>query len=209
MQRPTVRLPMATGDRELIDRWREHEAPLLPLLHAFHDRDGYLSEDALRAVSEGLRIPLADLYGTVTFYHHFAREPGGRNRPRVCTGPICRLRGADTIVGGLDGASGMPCSGRCDDPVPVLRGAETLVADERGSLASRPAPIPAPAGGGEECVFRHIREPCGASIEGYRATGGYEAFESLVHGGDPGAVLDLLDESGLAGRGGAGFTTGR
>jgi formate dehydrogenase subunit gamma len=44
---------------------------LLPLLHAFHDRDGYLSDDALRAVATALRIPLADLYGTVTFYHHF------------------------------------------------------------------------------------------------------------------------------------------
>ncbi|NNK63483.1 MAG: hypothetical protein HKO98_09720 [Gemmatimonadetes bacterium] len=210
MQRPTVRLPMAAGDRDLIDRWREHEAPLLPVLHAFHDRDGYLSEDALRAVSEGLRIPLADLYGTVTFYHHFARDPGGRNRPRVCTGPICRLRGADAIVGSLEGASGMPCSGRCDDPVPVLRGAETLVADESGSLASRPAPIPPPAAGdGEECVFRHIREPGRASLEGYRATGGYEAFESLLRQGDPEAVLDLLDASRLAGRGGAGFPTGR
>ena len=27
--------------------------------------------------------------GTVTFYHHFSREPGGLMRPRVCTGPVC------------------------------------------------------------------------------------------------------------------------
>ena len=80
-------------DQELIERWRDAEAPLLPLLHDFHDRDGFLSEDALRAVSEGLKTPLADLYGTVTFYHHFSRVPEGLQAPRVCTGPACMLHG--------------------------------------------------------------------------------------------------------------------
>ena len=58
-------------NRELIECWRDEPAPLLPLLHAFHDRDGYISEDALRDIAVGLRVSLADLYGTVTFYHHF------------------------------------------------------------------------------------------------------------------------------------------
>lgn len=209
MNRPTVRLPMAPGDRELVDRWKDREAPLLPLLHAFHDRDGYLSEEALRAVAEGLRIPLADLYGTVTFYHHFAREPGGLAAPRVCTGPVCRLRGADEVLEQLDGATGMPCSGRCDDPVPVLRGHDTFVAAADGTLQSRPSPLPPPpAAGVEECVFRHIRTPGRAGIDGYRATGGYRAFES-VRDGDGEGVLQVVDASGLAGRGGAGFPTGR
>ena len=58
-------------NEQLITEFKDREAPLLPLLHAFHDRDGYLSEEALRDVSDGLRIPIADLFGTVTFYHHF------------------------------------------------------------------------------------------------------------------------------------------
>ncbi len=48
-------------NQELIDRWRGEPAPLLPLLHAFHDRDGYLSEESIRATAGALRIPLADL----------------------------------------------------------------------------------------------------------------------------------------------------
>ena len=77
---------------ELVARWKDEPAPLLPLLHAFHERDGFLGDDALRAVATGLRIPLADLFGTVTFYHHFAREPLGQRAPRVCTGPVCWMR---------------------------------------------------------------------------------------------------------------------
>ena len=82
------------SNEDLIDRWTRKPAPLLPLLHAFHDRDGFLSDEALREVSRALKIPLADLFGTVSFYHHFTRTPEGRNAPRVCTGPICCNRGA-------------------------------------------------------------------------------------------------------------------
>ncbi len=209
MNRPVVRLEMSSGDRDLIDRWRGEEAPLLPLLHAFHERDGHLSEEALRAVSEGLRIPLAELYGTVTFYHHFAREPGGLEAPRVCTGPICRLHGAGRVLDDLEGASPMPCSGRCDDPVPVIRGRDTLVARADG-LVSTPAPLPPrPAPDVEECVFRHIREPGQVTLAGYQATRGYVGFRRAVLEESPEIVLDRLDASGLVGRGGAGFPTGR
>ena len=101
-------------DQALIDYWRHEPAPLLPLLHAFHDRDHYLSEPALRAIATALRISLADLYGTVTFYHHFSREPQGQNTPRVCTGPVCCLRGGPEILAALQaqGATAMPCAGR-------------------------------------------------------------------------------------------------
>ena len=71
------------SNHELIEQWRAEPAPLLPLLHALHDRDGYLSEAAIADVAAGLRLPLADLYGTITFYHHFSQEPGGRSRPNM------------------------------------------------------------------------------------------------------------------------------
>lgn len=199
-------------DQEILARWREEPAPLLPVLHDFHARDGYLSEDAIRAVSRGLRIPLADLYGTITFYHHFARVPGGLNTPRVCTGPVCVQNGALDIVAGLagEGATGMPCSGRCDDPVPVLRGHLTLAGLSAAGLVARPAPLPPPApDGAPECVFRTIREPGHSTLAGYRRDGGYEGLARAVREMTPAQVVDAIGRSGLTGRGGAGFPTGR
>ncbi len=196
-------------DHELTDRWRDEPAPLLPLLHAFHDRDGYLSEEALNAVSDALRIPIAELFGTVTFYHHFAREPGGHGRPRVCDGPICALRGASVLLADLPGAEPMPCPGRCDEPIPVLKQDEVLVGETAGRLRSSPSLLPpALPAEIEECVFAKIRTPGRATMTGYRDSGGYRgllaAFEIT-----PEETLDLIDASGLAGRGGAGFPTGR
>jgi NADH-quinone oxidoreductase subunit F len=172
---------MATPtDEALIERWRGEPAPLLGLLHAFHDRDGYLSETALRAVAQGLRIPLADLYGTVTFYHHLAREPQGRQAPRVCTGPVCCLRGGNELLA-AQGATAMPCAGRCDEPVPVLQGHQVLVGTNGAVLAHRPTPLPPPNPGGiEECVFAEIRQPGRNTLAGYQRTGGYAGLTRAV-----------------------------
>jgi NADH-quinone oxidoreductase subunit F len=197
------------SNEEIFARHAGFPAPLLPVLHDFHDRDGHLSEEALRTVSVRLRIPLADLFGTVTFYHHFSRDPGGLTAPRVCTGPVCKLHGADRLLESLEGASPMPCSGRCDEPIPVIRGHDTLVGTAEGTLEARPSPVPPSAPDGvEECVFRHIRDEGRASLGGYEAGGGYDALRRAVSQMSPEEVLQVVSDSGLAGRGGAGFPTG-
>ncbi len=202
---------ISSADQTLVDRWKGEEAPLLPLLHAFHERDGYLTETALRAVSKGLRIPLADLFGTVTFYHFFRREPALQNAPRVCTGPVCCLVGGTEILHQMRerGARSMPCAGRCDEPVPVIDGDRVLVGTTLETLDSRASPLPPVNPDNlEECVFAHIRSPGRSTLDGYRATGGYEGLTSAINTMRPEDVLQLVQDSKLAGRGGAGFPTG-
>ena len=202
------------SDQELLERWQGQPAPLLPLLHAFYQRDGALSEDALRFVAKGLRIPIADLFGTVTFYHHFTTEPGGLSRPRVCTGQVCRYQGGPELVEELRAAGAdpmeIPCPGRCDQPVPVIRGNVVLTGRTANTLDHGPAPLPPPTPDpASECVFAKIREPGRNTLAGYQATGGYAGLKKAVHEMTPVDVRHALEESGLAGRGGAGFPTWR
>ncbi len=198
-------------DQLLVEQLQDTPAPLLALLHAFQDRDGYVSESAMRAISKGLGIPLADLFGTVTFYHHFSQEEGGLNKPRVCTGPVCRLNGGAECLSALadKGATSMPCAGRCDEPVPVLIGHEQWVGDAQGNLTRKPTPVPPQNPGKiEECIFSQIREPERGTLPGYRRTGGYEGLMRAIKEITPKDVIEHIKASKLAGRGGAAFPTG-
>ena len=200
-------MPAFPTDLELIERWRDEPAPLLPLLHAFNERDGHISQEALRAMAEGLRMPLANLHGSVTFYHHISSDPGSRDKPRVCTGPICRLHGSEQLLAELEGAEGMACAGRCDDPIPVLQADRALVGQPGGELQELPTPLPPPNPGGvEECCFERIREADRATYAGYVSTGGYQAL-ARAREMESEEILQVLEDSGLAGRGGAGFPT--
>ncbi|CAN5177704.1 NAD(P)H-dependent oxidoreductase subunit E [soil metagenome] len=201
----------APTDQEIIERWCAEPAPLLPMLHAFHDRDLCLTENAIGRVAAALKIPVAELWGTVTFYHHFALRDPTKGAPRVCTGNICRLHGAGELLASLEdqGATPMPCAGRCETPSPVIMGDRVLVGTTAAALAHLPTPLPVPNPGGfEECLFAQIREPGRATLDGYRATGGYRALANALKGLTPEDVIGIITESKLAGRGGAGFPTG-
>jgi len=58
-------------------------------------------------------------------------------------------------------------------------------------------------------LFRDIDAPGLATIEGYRDRGGYRALERAFRGLDADQLLSTLEESGLRGRGGAGFSMGK
>ena len=58
-------------------------------------------------------------------------------------------------------------------------------------------------------LFRHIDEPGLATIDGYRRHGGYRALERAFRELDPADLLGAFEDSGLRGRGGAGFSMGK
>jgi NADH-quinone oxidoreductase subunit E len=81
----------------VLEKFRGQEGALIPALQEAQGIYGYLPEEVLVHVSQGLKIPLSRVYGVVTFYAQFYVTPRGRHTVRVCRGTACHVRGGKNI----------------------------------------------------------------------------------------------------------------
>jgi len=87
---------------QTIEHYHYEPTALIQVLHMAQQLFGYLSADVLRYVAGSLKIPLAQVYGVVTFYHLFTMIPRGKHQIMVCTGTTCHVRGSKTILERLE-----------------------------------------------------------------------------------------------------------
>ena len=71
---------------------------LIEALHSAQDAFGFLDDEALRYVSDTLRVPPSKVFGVATFYRHFTMKPQGEHTCIVCTGTACYINGASQIL---------------------------------------------------------------------------------------------------------------
>jgi NADH-quinone oxidoreductase subunit E len=91
-----VRLPDEL--MEFIEEWKEEPGNLIMILHRTQEVYGYIPRKVAVELSRVLDIPLAKIYGVVTFYNYFKTNKPGRNRMQVCMGTACYLKGAEDII---------------------------------------------------------------------------------------------------------------
>ena len=84
--------------REVIARYKDQDAPLMPVLQEAQAIYGYLPIEVQKMVSEGLDIPLEHIYGVVTFYAQFSLAPKGQYKVAVCLGTACYVKGSGDIL---------------------------------------------------------------------------------------------------------------
>ncbi|HTW85706.1 MAG TPA: formate dehydrogenase subunit gamma [Candidatus Sulfotelmatobacter sp.] len=71
---------------------------LLPVLHGVQDALGYVPDAALPEIARGLNLTRAEVYGVVTFYHHFRRHAPARHIVQICQAEACKAMGADALT---------------------------------------------------------------------------------------------------------------
>jgi NADH:ubiquinone oxidoreductase subunit E len=92
---------------EAIEKNRDVRGGLVPVLHEAQTIFGCIPLEVQKRISEKLNIPLAEIYGVVTFYAQFTLEPKGDYLISVCLGTACYVKGAQQIIDKIKGEIGI------------------------------------------------------------------------------------------------------
>ncbi len=92
---------------EIIARYNNDSAKLIPMLQAIQDEYRYLPEEVMAFVAVSLGISPAKVYGVATFYCHFALQPKGKHIIRVCDGTACHVKRSEDIIDAIRAKLGL------------------------------------------------------------------------------------------------------
>ena len=85
------------GIERICDRLKDEPSPLMMILSAIQKEYGYIPLEAQEVVSEKTGIPVAEIYGVVTFYSFFSLEPKGKYVIGICLGTACFVKSSQLV----------------------------------------------------------------------------------------------------------------
>ena len=80
---------------------------LLDALLALQNAEGYVSEDALKALAEHAKVSPAELYDAASFYSMLRFAPPAKTEIRVCRGTACHSADNAAVAAALEEATGL------------------------------------------------------------------------------------------------------
>ena len=184
---------------------------LIEYLHILQDKFGVLYDKHLVALSTIINLPLSEIYEVATFYAHFnivkdSKDYNPVNVVRVCESLTCELFGAHKLLQDIKKLENKnikvvpgPCMGRCNVAPTVCVGKNYVDVANFDKVKKTI----------DEKNFDPFI-PDYINLSSYKKKGGYEIANKIKNGViSKKQILDSLNESGLKGKGGAGFPTGK
>ena len=83
---------------KLFSEYKPIKDNLIQMLNEIQEHYGYVPMDVQKELSEFLKIPMAEIYGVVTFYSRFSLKPKGKYNISVCLGTACFVKGSQKIM---------------------------------------------------------------------------------------------------------------
>lgn len=106
---------MARELDSIIKKYRKKPGSLIPVLQEAQELIGYLPPSVQRHIAKGLKLPVSEVHGVVSFYSFFTMKPKGKHNIRVCLGTACYVKGAEEIVKKLSEGLSIDVGGITDD----------------------------------------------------------------------------------------------
>lgn len=100
---------------EIIDRYSNEITPLMMILSDIQKEFGYIPLEVQELVSDRTGIPVAEIYGVVTFYSFFSLKPKGKYVIGCCLGTACYVKGAQNVIDKFSEILGITPGGTTED----------------------------------------------------------------------------------------------
>jgi NADH-quinone oxidoreductase subunit E len=107
MASATDEVKLTDGLLKFIGEWRDKPGNLIMILHKVQEEYGYIPRPIALELSKELEVPLAKMYGVITFYHFFKLKKPGKNKVSVCLGTACYLKGGQDLIQELENLLGV------------------------------------------------------------------------------------------------------
>ena len=204
----------------VFEEYEGQEGALIPILERAQEIYGHLSLPIYQHVARRLKKSTGEVYSAATFYALFARRPEEEHVIRVCRDGACALHGADAVYEAGREALGdrvvsYSCLGHChagptamvDDFIVTHLTPESWAGEWPPAADLSPVPILTPEP--DRRLLARIGQIDPETLDDARAAGAYAGLAQALQDFTPQQVIDEVIASGLQGRGGAGFPTGR
>ena len=77
---------------------KSYKSNLIQILNEVQEKYGYIPKQSQIEISNYLSIPMAEIYGVITFYSRFTLEPKGKYNISVCLGTACFVKGSQALL---------------------------------------------------------------------------------------------------------------
>ena len=101
--------------QEILQQYKKDRSNLIQILNEVQEHYGYISKDAQKEISEYLDIPMAEVYGVITFYSRFTLKPKGKYNIAICLGTACFVKGSEKILDKAKELLGIDVGGTTED----------------------------------------------------------------------------------------------
>jgi NADH-quinone oxidoreductase E subunit len=83
---------------EILKKHLKQKDSLIAILNEVQEKYGYIPKTSQMEISKYLNMPLAEIYGVITFYSRFTTSPKGKYNIAVCLGTACFVKGSQSIL---------------------------------------------------------------------------------------------------------------
>ncbi len=83
---------------QILEGRRSQPHQLIEVLQDVQEDYGYIAEKDMQAVSQGLGVPIMEVYRVASFYKAFRLRPAGKIVLTMCMGTACHVRSSSLLL---------------------------------------------------------------------------------------------------------------